>query len=207
MAVLSGPDSGSTQLFPAVHANLVIRYADGVSQTLALSKDTLTIGRHPTNDIVVSIPTVSVEHALIEAQMIEGRRVYRLVDRGSRNGTFVNGRRVSTHTLLNGDIIRIGDALGNSVSLTFQAGRVIDAVSLGQFQLGETESLTIGRDPANDLHLNSPLVSRRHARVARIERGHTLIDLGSTHGTYVKDRPPPPHLNPPRQASCTWRCC
>ena len=187
MAVPSGPDSGSTQLFPAVHANLVIRYADGASQTLALSKDTLTIGRHPTNDIVVSIPTVSVEHALIEAQMMEGRRVYRLVDRGSRNGTFVNGRRVSTHTLLNGDIIRIGDALGNSVSLTFQAGRVIDAVSLGQFQLGATESLTIGRDPANDLHLDSPLVSRRHARVARIERGHALIDLGSTNGTYVND--------------------
>jgi len=176
---------GSTQLIPIMRAHVVVRWADGTSQTLPLHKDALTIGRHPTNDIIVPISTVSAEHALIEAQVSEGRRTYRVVDRGSRNGTFVNGRRISTYVLHDGDIIRIGDALGNSVSLTYQTGRAVESVSLGQFSLGEAASLTIGRDPANDLHLDSPVVSRHHARVDHVEAGHTLIDLGSTNGTYV----------------------
>ena len=192
MSLAESPSSdtpgGSTQLLPVVRSYLVIRYPDGAAQTLALNKDSLTIGRHPTNDVVVSIPTVSSEHALVETQMVENRRAYRVVDRGSRNGTFVNGRRISTHILRDGDIIRIGDALGNSVSLTFQAGRAVDAVSLGQFSLGETSTLTIGRDSSNDLHLDSPLVSRAHARVERTDAGHVLVDLGSTNGTYVNDR-------------------
>jgi ABC-type multidrug transport system ATPase subunit/pSer/pThr/pTyr-binding forkhead associated (FHA) protein len=166
----------------------VIRWHDGATQTLPLNKDTMTIGRHPTNDIVVPIPTVSAEHALIEAQDAGGRRAYRVVDRGSRNGTFVNGRRVSALVLRNGDIIRIGDALGNWVGLTYQAGRAGEAISLGQFDLGQAATLTIGRDPASDLPLDSPVVSRRHARVERAGEGHQLIDLGSTNGTHLNGR-------------------
>jgi len=172
-------------MIPIVQAHVVIRQPDGASQTLPLHKQTTTIGRHPTNDIVVPIPTVSSEHALIEERVVDARPAYRVVDRGSRNGTFVNGRRVSTQTLREGDIIRIGDALGNSLSLTFYTGRPVDAVSLGQFSLGESPTLSMGRDPSNDLQLDSPLVSRAHARVERAEQGHVLLDLGSTNGTYL----------------------
>jgi len=185
---------------PVAAAHLAIRWPDGAAQILPLRKKTLTIGRHPTNDIVVPIPTVSSEHALIEEHVIDpagrgassGRRGHRVVDRGSRNGTFVNGRRASTVTLRDGDIIRIGDALGNSVSLTYQAAHAVETVSLGQLDLaqagpsaGSGQALTIGRDPANDLHLDSPVVSRRHARIERVPAGHVLIDLSSTNGTYV----------------------
>lgn len=184
----SNSDPGSTQAIPVVRAHVVIRQPDGSAQTLPLRKRTVSIGRHPTNDIVVPIPTVSTEHALIEEQIIGGRSEYRVVDRGSRNGTFVNGRRASTQVLQEGDIIRIGDALGNSLSLTFHSGRAADSVSLGQFSLGDAPQLTIGRDPANDLHLDSPLVSRQHARVERTGARHALIDLGSTNGSYVNGR-------------------
>lgn len=170
---------------PVAAAHLAIRWPDGAAQTVPLRKKTFTIGRHPTNDIVVPIPTVSSEHALIEEHVIDGRRGHRVVDRGSRNGTFVNGRRASTVTLRDGDIIRIGDALGNSVSLTYQAAHAVESVSLGQLDLAQADSLTIGRDPANDLHLDSPAVSRRHARIERVPAGHVLIDLSSTNGTYV----------------------
>ncbi|HLF27216.1 MAG TPA: FHA domain-containing protein [Anaerolineae bacterium] len=169
-------------------AHLVIRWPDGELQTLPLRRGALTLGRHPTNDVVVPIPTVSAEHALIEEQVVDGRRVYRVVDRGSRNGTFVNGRRISTHSLRDGDIIRIGDALGNSIGLTYQTGRAVESISLGEFNLGETAGLTIGRDPSNDLHLDSPVVSRMHAHVERADAGHVLTDLGSTNGTYVNGR-------------------
>ncbi len=195
----SNSTTGSTQMIAIARAHVVIRRPDGVAQTLPLRKATLTIGRHPTNDIVVPIPTASSEHALIEEQVIEGRRVYRVVDRGSRNGTFVNGRRVSTHVLREGDIVRIGDALGNSLGLTFYTGHAVDSVSLGQFSPGDMAALTIGRDPSNDLHLDSPVVSRRHARVERNGAGHTLIDMDSTNGTYVNGHRLEPNLGVPLQ--------
>jgi len=57
-------------------------------------------------------------------------------------------------------------------------------------QPGQTFSLdkdfvTIGRDPVNDITINSPKVSRQHARLVR--RGGVIVleDLGSTNGTFV----------------------
>lgn len=176
---------GSTQMVPVSQARVMLKLSDGTVQSIALHKASYTIGRHPTNDIVVPIPTVSSEHALLERHAHNGHMHWRVVDRGSRNGTVVNGRRITTHVLREGDIVRIGDTLGNSVSLTFETTRAYDAVSLGRFDLGDAPMLSIGRDPSNELPLDSPLVSRRHARAERVDGGHVLIDLGSTNGTYV----------------------
>src|SRR3954452_498018 len=43
--------------------------------------------------------------------------------------------------------------------------------------------LLIGRDPDNDLVLDGPGVSRRHAEVSRSNGRWTVRDLGSTNGT------------------------
>jgi pSer/pThr/pTyr-binding forkhead associated (FHA) protein len=43
----------------------------------------------------------------------------------------------------------------------------------------------IGRDPALDLHLDSPKVSWRHARIAVTATGATIEDLGSKNGSFV----------------------
>lgn len=45
--------------------------------------------------------------------------------------------------------------------------------------------LTIGRDPSNDVVIDSPSVSRRHARIRTNVDGWLLIDEGSRNGTYV----------------------
>ncbi|HWQ13435.1 MAG TPA: winged helix-turn-helix domain-containing protein [Roseiflexaceae bacterium] len=45
--------------------------------------------------------------------------------------------------------------------------------------------LTIGRDGANDIIIDHPLASRRHARLERDENGFVVRDLDSTNGTYV----------------------
>lgn len=45
--------------------------------------------------------------------------------------------------------------------------------------------LTVGRDPANDIVIEHPLASRRHARFERDENGYLIRDLDSTNGTYV----------------------
>lgn len=45
--------------------------------------------------------------------------------------------------------------------------------------------LTVGRDPANDIVIEHPLASRRHARFERDANGYVIRDLESTNGTYV----------------------
>jgi ABC-type multidrug transport system ATPase subunit len=63
----------------------------------------ITIGRKG-NNIVLDNPQVSRQHAVI------GRSDagHSLTDVGSMNGTFVNGKRITQHTLVRGDIIQIG---------------------------------------------------------------------------------------------------
>ncbi len=170
-----------TQVVVMSRASIVVRQPDGRARTIMLAREPITIGRHRTNTIVIDIATVSAEHAIIE--YADGG--YRLTDRGSRNGTFVNGRRINIHMLRDGDIVRIGDARGNSVSVTYHAGHAPQATALEQFDLAAHDTLTIGRDPDCDLTLDSPLVSRRHARLEPAGPTHDLIDLGSTNGSYV----------------------
>ncbi|NOY82999.1 MAG: FHA domain-containing protein [Kiritimatiellaeota bacterium] len=69
----------------------------------------LTIGRGPDNTVHLSARTVSRSHALIR-RLGDGN--YYVVDIGSANGTFVNGRRVVVpYVLADGDCIEIGDYL------------------------------------------------------------------------------------------------
>jgi hypothetical protein len=65
----------------------------------------LTLGRAPENDVVVEDPAASRQHAEIRH---EGGG-YVLHDRGSGNGTWVNGGPVSAHRLEPGDQILIGE--------------------------------------------------------------------------------------------------
>jgi len=61
-------------------------------QTVELRDDTIVIGRHPACEIRMSEETVSRRHARIVAA--DGG--YVLEDLGSRNGTYVNGQRVTS---------------------------------------------------------------------------------------------------------------
>jgi len=67
------------------------------------------IGKAAHNRIVLSDPTVSGTHAIVLAR--DGG--YNIVDLGSSNGTFVNGRRLGneSHVLRHGDKIQLGQAL------------------------------------------------------------------------------------------------
>ena len=72
------------------------------------------IGRDSKADISLDDPTISYIHAQLVRQ---GNDVY-LRDLGSRNGTFVNGKRISVpHLLAHGDVIKLGNA-----SLVFRSG-------------------------------------------------------------------------------------
>ncbi len=177
------PISG-TILLAASRATLTVRLPDSRVRTLALSREPLTIGRHPTNHLVIDVPTVSSEHASLEYRA----GVYHLIDHGSRNGTFVNSQRIAEIDLKDGDLIRLGELGSNAVTLTYRAGQAPQSAALDQFDLAAHDTLTIGRAAECDLVLDSPLVSRHHARLERSGPVHVLNDLSSTNGTYVNSQ-------------------
>jgi len=86
---------------------LVITDAEGLQQTLPLDKGiTWGIGRGQTGKVVLSDEAASRRHAAIQRTEMGD---YYLLDLGSRNGTYIQGRRVTTPVLLkNGDEISIG---------------------------------------------------------------------------------------------------
>ena len=73
---------------------------------LLSGNNTVTLGRVANTDIMLPYSWVSRKHAMIQREE-NGR--FNLIDLGSSNGTFINGRRIHTPvSLQNGDCIGIG---------------------------------------------------------------------------------------------------
>jgi len=79
---------------------------DGKETVRQLVDDALTIGRAPTNGVVLQDPSASKEHCRIER--IGGR--WKVIDLESKNGTLVNGKFRNFAYLENGDVLKIGQA-------------------------------------------------------------------------------------------------
>lgn len=82
-------------------------------------------------------------------------------------------------------------------------GKVIDLTE---------DSLTIGREPSNEIPINDAEISRKHARLSVQGDNYVIEDLGSTNGTFVNgQRLMGPHVLKPgeivsfgEQISCTY---
>lgn len=108
-------DASSTRAVPADTADrlglapsgarlVVVDEGGGESETIAITKEPVVIGRMSTNDVVLSDPNVSRRHA--ELRRAGGR--WLLVDLGSTNGTTVNGKLAREHELSHGDRLMFG---------------------------------------------------------------------------------------------------
>ena len=69
--------------------------------------------------------------------------------------------------------------------------REIVEVVLGdeKHQLDGRGPWSVGRSQENDIVINDPNVSRRHARISRADNGFVVEDLGSTNGTMLDGAP------------------
>ncbi len=83
---------------------LILKSQGAVLKECVISKDELTIGRKPDNDVVLDDAAVSGHHARI----VKIQAVYFVEDRQSTNGILVNGHKVDRKQLRDADVVTIG---------------------------------------------------------------------------------------------------
>lgn len=93
-----------------------------------LSSDITSIGRAPDNDLVIQgsdASTVSLHHLEIERAVADGKPEFRVRDRESTNGSFLNGERVEEAVLEAPATIRLGNQ-GPELSFVLEEPAVLD---------------------------------------------------------------------------------
>jgi two-component system, cell cycle response regulator len=88
---------------------LVFLSGELIAVPIPLEREEVILGRSLGADVRVNDSKASRRHAKIEVKESGGVTEYILTDMNSRNGTFLNGRRVETESLRNGDKVAIGD--------------------------------------------------------------------------------------------------
>jgi pSer/pThr/pTyr-binding forkhead associated (FHA) protein/NADPH-dependent 2,4-dienoyl-CoA reductase/sulfur reductase-like enzyme len=167
-------------------------------------KSVTRIGRMPENDLVLGDQDVSGRHAQIRLDASG----FLLEDLKSRNGTYLNGARVSAPVhLTSGALIKIG-----GTQIQFVTGTPVENLRMTSAGLPEAPeappalpsdpvwgylqvngrdmplqmtSPNIGRDAKTDIVLNDPAISYIHAQLVRQGNDTYLRDLGSRNGTFV----------------------
>jgi uncharacterized RDD family membrane protein YckC len=87
-------------------AKLIVNPTSPSRREVALGRTLLSIGRDPSNDVVLPDAMVSRRHAVIEYRGSQ----YFLRDCNSSNGSLINGDRISERGLRDGDLVAIGTA-------------------------------------------------------------------------------------------------
>lgn len=82
----------------------LILLSDSSKADFDLTKETVTIGRKPSNDLHIDNLSVSGQHAQIITILDDSF----LEDLGSTNGTYINGKLVKKHALEHGDKVTLG---------------------------------------------------------------------------------------------------
>lgn len=194
---------------------LYLQSKNGGDVSIKLDQLRINIGRDAGNDLVLDDPAISGFHAGI---FFDNGRV-EMVDLGSTNGTYLNGRKLSGRVELKAwDQVRFGAAeleiidpegrRPTSVMAAisdemlagvpdkpgrFSAGKplaLLKAVSAGSgpATVAINDTLSIGRDPGNNLMLDVASVSSKHAEIVVQGGKLELVDQGSTNGTFVNGR-------------------
>ncbi len=102
---------------------------DGKRRAIALEAAAYSIGRDPSNAIVIDADIMSRQHAILLRVPVPGKHQYRyrvidgnLEGKPSANGVFANGKKIGTCDLVNGDVIRFGQTIEASY-LTVSMGK------------------------------------------------------------------------------------
>jgi FHA domain len=134
----------------------IIVSLDGVDiRQVYLQHESTTVGRKPHHHIVLSDQTVSGDHCSFEQSGLTD--VY-VVDVGSTNGTYINGKMVRRHLLQDGDVLGIGRFRVKYFSaneLTDEAQTL--AMPLDSFSQSSFAPSSFGQSAASTAHLQASL--------------------------------------------------
>jgi len=112
----------------------------------------LRIGRAPDNDVVISDLSVSRYHA----ELRKAGDAYQIADLESHNGTYVNGQRVSSAPLTDGDIVGIGPS-----TFRLSGAELQEFVDTGDVSLVARDlTVTLGNGKVLLDHVSFPLGER-----------------------------------------------
>ncbi len=162
----------------ATGPSLVVR-GDGLDRSLRPGHS-YVIGRDPACDIVLDDARVSWQHAVLRLE--SGGWV--LADNGSMNGTFCGDQRIDRLEIDTECLVRLGNPVdGLALGCTVDEFTPIRDRSVVRPLPAST--LRIGRTPDNDVVISHPAVSRHHAELRNEAGTRSIVDLGSTHGTFV----------------------
>jgi two-component system NtrC family sensor kinase len=114
-----------------LRATLLVIEGEDHGSRFEIAPPTTTIGRGVHNSIRLNDSEVSRQHAIIEFEA--GR--FRISDRGSSNGTWVNGQPVHGHPLTDGDRIQIGRTV-----IVFRPTEALDEAT----RIGKHVELVVG---------------------------------------------------------------
>ncbi len=169
-----------------------------------------TMGRAEENPVgLFGDPSVQQRHAVIERTGSD----YTIRSIAVQDGTFVNGNRVETAPLHDGDQIRIGGyqltfhlrqasgvgaprasisaSNGQTIAAPVAAGTMTGPCLIDgsgqQFPLRPGAATRLGRALDNDIVVSHSSVSRHHASIEAVNGGFELRDLQSQNGTFVRD--------------------
>lgn len=84
-------------------AKIILTHEGAVIKEFNLDQERTTVGRKPSNDVILDDPTVSGQHAVF----LNLQNFY-IEDLNSTNGTLLNGKKVNKRQLEHGDVVRIG---------------------------------------------------------------------------------------------------
>lgn len=168
--------------------SFMVAIAGGEPQTYTLTADVLTIGRAEDNDVVIPSPIVSRYHARLE-RANGGYQLVPLPEAG--NPVLFEGRPLpGAQMLRHEDKLRIG-SLDPGVMVTMTYDSPAEAALIDEslaIDFGQSNVITIGRHPENDVVLSDPTVSSFHAQVERVGQRYRVRDLRSSNGTFVNDQ-------------------
>ncbi|MCP5269147.1 MAG: FHA domain-containing protein [Zoogloeaceae bacterium] len=85
-------------------AKMILSMDGLVLKEIPLTKERMTLGRKPHNDIQIDNLAISGEHAAVVTILNDSF----LEDLNSTNGTLVNGQPIKKHFLKNGDVVELG---------------------------------------------------------------------------------------------------
>ena len=122
---------------PARRDRAMVLRMDGVGagQVVSVEQTPYTLGRHATNRLPIDDDSISRYHARFVCENGE----YYVEDLGSRNGTFIQGKRVTRSVIKDDDWVQLGARVVEDLDAQHAQGRVFDC--LGERLTTETDDV------------------------------------------------------------------